>query len=110
MKKSTLLSGVIASGLMVIGLGFAAEAAKSVTLEGEIGCAKCAFQVAAECATAIRVEAEGKPRIYYFDAVADKKYHSETCQSVQKGTVTGTIEKSGDKSIIKVASLEYSKP
>ena len=109
MRKARLLFGCVAAGLLAIGLALAAEAAKEVTLNGEIGCAKCAFAVAEECATAIKVEAGGKSVIYYFDPVADKKYHSEICQTVNKGKVTGTVLLQGDRQIITVASLEYAK-
>lgn len=109
MRNLRIVAVSLLALLAVVGLAVAAEAAKEVTLTGEIGCAMCAFNVSKDCATSIRVKDGDKQVVYYFDADADKKYHSDICKTVEQGSVTGTIETHGDKQVIKVARVEFAK-
>lgn len=108
MKRATARAMVWMAGLMAFAaMAIAADAAKEVTLTGEIGCAKCAFSVAKECATAIRVTAGETKTIYLFDEAADKKYHSEMCQDVKHGSVAGVVSEHDGKQVITVSKLTY---
>lgn len=87
----------------------ASEAGKPVTLAGEVGCAKCAFNSAKECATALRVTEGEKQVIYLFDSAAHKTHHAGICEAPKKATVTGTVHVEGDKHYITVTKVEYAK-
>ena len=102
--------------LLVLGVAFCAwnspvRAAdeKEVKLEGKICCGKCELGESAKCAVTIVTEKDGKKSTYWFDDKASKKYHSDVCQEVKKGNVTGTVKKDGDKMIITITKLEYAK-
>ncbi len=88
-------------------MAIAADLSKEVTLTGEIGCAKCAFSVTKECATAIRVTAGEKKAIYLFDEASHKQYHTDVCQDVKQGSVTGVVGEHDGKQVITVSKLTY---
>ena len=50
---------------------------------------------------------DGKNKILVFDTDADKKHHDDICQKKQDGTVSGTVKKDGDKTIITVTELKF---
>ena len=109
MRNLRIVAVSLLALLAVVGLAFAAETAKEVTLTGEIGCAMCAFNVSKDCATAIRVKDGDKQVVYYFVAAADKQYHAGVCKTVEHGSVTGSIETQGDKQVIRVSKVEFAK-
>jgi hypothetical protein len=78
-------------------------------LEGTITCAKCDLKKADKCATVIVVKDGDKEVVYWFDADSSKKYHKPICTEAKKGSVTGTVKKDGDKSIVTVSKLEWAK-
>jgi hypothetical protein len=80
--------------------------AEEKTLQGKITCAKCDLGKSDKCETVIVVKENGKEVIYYFDADSHKKYHGKVCSEGAEGKVTGTVSKSGDKSVVKVTKLE----
>jgi hypothetical protein len=87
----------------------AADAQKTVTLTGQIGCAHCAFKVTDACTDAIRVKESGKDVVYLFAPDPSRKHDMAMCESVRDGKVTGMVsEKDGQKSI-KVSKIEFGK-
>jgi hypothetical protein len=80
---------------------------KEVSLKGTITCAKCDLKLAAKCATVIKVTADGKDTIYYFDATGDKANHKKICTEAKEGTVTGTVSEKDGKHIITVSKVEF---
>ena len=87
----------------------AADAQKSVTLTGQIGCAHCAFKVGTECADAIRVREAGKDVVYLFAPDPSRKHDTAMCESVRDGKVTGVVSDLGGKKTIKVSKIEFGK-
>ena len=103
-------------GLFVCGLAFAALISapvvaedKEMTLEGTITCPKCDLGTADKCGTVIKVKEKDKDVIYTFDAESNKKYHGDICKEAKPGKVTGKVTKDGDKMVISVTKLEYTK-
>jgi hypothetical protein len=103
-------------GLFVCGLAFAALIAapvaaedKEVTLTGTITCPKCDLGTADKCGTVIKVKEGEKDVLYTFDADSNKKYHGDICKEAKPGKVTGKVKKDGDKMVISVTKLEYTK-
>ena len=74
----------------------AAEAQKTVTLSGQIGCAHCAIKVGDECADAIRVKEAGKD-------------DTAMCESVRDGKVMGIVGEKDGKKTIKVSKIQFGK-
>jgi len=87
----------------------AADAQKTVTLAGQIGCAHCAFKVANDCADAIRVKEDGKDVVYLFTADPSRKRDMAMCESVREGKVTGIVGEKDGKKTIKVSKIEFGK-
>jgi hypothetical protein len=77
------------------------------TLKGTITCAKCDLKKEDKCTTVIVVKEDGKDVIYYFDDKAGKAKHKDICKEGKKGTVTGTVEKKGDKNIVTVKEAKF---
>ena len=105
------LSGLVCA-IALVALSSSVIAEEKVTevkLVGDVACAKCALKESKTCQSVIVVEKEGKKTTYYFDAAASKKYHSDICQETKPGTVVGTVKKDGDKMVVTVKSLEYTK-
>ena len=50
---------------------------------------------------------DGKDVVYYFDAAAHKKYHTDVCMEAKAGSVTGVIGGDAKKRTITVKSLNY---
>jgi hypothetical protein len=84
-----------------------AEEGKKVTLKGTITCAKCDLKIEKACTTVIKVKEKDKDVVYYFDPASGKKHHKAICTEPKKGTVTGTVEKKGDKMVITVSELKF---
>jgi len=105
------LSGLVcAIAMLALSTSITAEEkATEVKLVGDIQCGKCALKESKTCESVITVEKEGKKTTYWFDAVASKKYHKDICQETKPGTVVGTVKKDGDKMVVTVKSLEYTK-
>jgi len=110
----TRLSVLLAVALaLILGANLVAEdkEGKEVTLKGNITCAKCELKEkgATKCATVIVVKKndDDKGTVYYFDADAHKKYHSDICKEGKKGSVKGTVKKDGKKMVVTVAELKY---
>ena len=106
-----ILSGLVcAIAMLVLSVSVSAEEkATEMKLVGDIQCGKCALKESKACHAVITVEKEGKKTTYWFDDVASKKYHGDICQETKPGTVVGTVKKDGDKMVVTVKSLEYTK-
>jgi hypothetical protein len=87
----------------------AADAQKTVTLTGQIGCAHCAFKVASDCADAIRVKEDGKDVVYLFTADPSRKHDTAMCESVRDGKVMGIVGEKDGKKTIKVSKIQFGK-
>jgi len=83
------------------------HAQEEKTLKGAITCAKCDLKTEAKCTTVIKVKEGDKDVVYYLDAASGKKYHKEICQASKPGTVTGKVEKKGDKMIITAKEVKF---
>ena len=105
-----ILSALFVVGILLAFAGAPAvakdkEEAKAEKLEGKITCAKCDLGLADKCMTVIKVG----EKVYYFDDVTSKKYHTEICKAAKDGTVTGTVKKDGDKMIVTPTKVEFKK-
>lgn len=86
------------------------EEAKEISLAGKITCGKCDLKKVEKCAVVIVTKGkDGKETIYWFDKDAHAKYHDDVCTAAKEGSLKGTVKKDGEKMIITVKSLEYSK-
>jgi hypothetical protein len=86
-----------------------ADAQKTVTLSGQIGCGHCALNVTKSCADVIRVKEDGKDVIYFFADDPSRKHDTAMCDSVRDGKVTGVVSEKNGKKTIKVSKVELGK-
>ncbi len=88
-----------------------APAAKEVTLNGTIMCAKCSLKLTGKCQTAIVVNENGKDVPYIFlDKGASETYHENVCGGGKvPGTVTGIVMEKDGKKWIKPSNVKYAK-
>jgi hypothetical protein len=88
-----------------------APAAKEVTLEGTIQCAKCSLKETKTCTTAIVVKEGDKNVTYYFaDKGNGESYHENVCGGGKEaGTVTGKAFKKDGKMWITPTKVAYKK-
>jgi hypothetical protein len=86
-----------------------AEAQKTVTLVGQIGCGHCAFHVTDACTDAILVKENGRDVVYLFAADPARKHDMAMCESVRDGKVTGVVSDKDGKKTIKVSKIEFGK-
>lgn len=83
------------------------HAQEEKTLKGTITCAKCDLKTEAKCTTVIKVKEGDKDVVYYLDDAAGKKYHKEVCQAGKPGSVTGKVEKKGDKNVVTAKEVKF---
>ncbi len=111
MKTFAKLGLAVALAFGFVALAQAGEEAKSLTLEGEVMCAKCTLKKAdaTECQDVL-VVSEGDAKGEYYIAkndVAEKFGH--VCSSKKAAKVTGTVaEKDGKKWITATAMVAAS--
>ena len=86
-----------------------ADAQKTVTLSGQIGCGHCAFNVAKSCTDVIRVKENGKDVIYFFTDDPSRKHDTAMCETVRNGKVTGVVGEKDGKKTLKVSKIEFTK-
>ncbi len=88
-----------------------APAAKEVTLEGTIQCAKCSLKETKTCTTAIVVKEGDKNVTYYFaDKGNGESYHENVCGGGKEaGTVTGKEFEKDGKMWITPTKVAYKK-
>ena len=88
-----------------------ATAAKEVTLEGTIQCAKCSLKETKQCTTAIVVKQGDKNVTYYFaDKGNGEGYHDNVCGGGKEAaTVTGKAFEKDGKMWITPAKVAYKK-
>lgn len=87
----------------------AAGTDESVTLKGEIKCAKCALKEAdaKECQNILQTEVGGKKVTYVLvDTDASKGFKGKACHEGQKVTVTGTVTEVAGKKQLKATKIE----
>jgi hypothetical protein len=102
--KTLLCLSVVFAAALVVNAEEGKEKAKTVTLKGDLGCAKCVFKVEGckVCTNAIQVKEDGKEVVYIIDDGGKKqKYHKDICTGKKKGSVTGTVSKKDGKLYIK---------
>ena len=92
MKKSIALSIVVLLGILLAG---PALAAKTVTLEGTVVCAKCTLHEEGQggCQNVLVVEKKGKEKHYYLAESAAHDEFGGVCSSKVQVRVTGQIKK-----------------
>ena len=88
-----------------------APAAKEVTLDGTIQCAKCSLKETKQCTTAIVVKEGDKNVTYYFaDKGNGESYHENVCGGGKAaGTVTGKAFEKDGKMWITPTKVAYKK-
>jgi hypothetical protein len=91
--RTTLALGCLLA--LTAAVAVAGDAAETVTLEGNIMCAKCALGTADDCQNilVVEVEKDADPVHYYIvdNEVADKFGHP--CEGAKGVVATGTVEK-----------------
>ena len=87
------------------------QAAKEVTLKGEVMCAKCELKQGSKCQNVIKVKEDGKEVTYYFKDKGNKEeYHEAVCGGGSKeATVIGTVTEKDGKKWITPNKVEYAK-
>jgi hypothetical protein len=95
--------------LALLGTMVGVAYAQDKTIKGKITCAKCDLGKEDKCTTVIVAKEDGKDVIYYFDDKAGKSNHGKICKAAMDGEVTGKVEKKGDKNIITVSKVTFSK-
>jgi hypothetical protein len=99
----TLLAVTMAMAVVVV-VNAEDQKGKSVTLKGELGCAKCVFEVQGikKCTNAIKVKEKDSEVVYIIDDKgAKEKYHGKICKATKKGSVTGVVSTKGKQKHIK---------
>jgi hypothetical protein len=93
---------------LVVGVQAEEKEGKEIKLTGKITCSKCECKKTDKCHTVIVVKGKDKkPVLYYFDAKANKQYHTDICKKGKPGSVTGKVSEEDGKKIITVSKLEY---
>lgn len=103
---------VVSAALVVLALSWvtiAIAADETVTLDGNIVCAKCTLKVPGveKCQTVLLVKTEGGEETQYWlakNSVADA--FGEVCEEVKPTRVTGTIEARDGKKWIAATKIE----
>src|SRR5262245_37521590 len=73
----------------------------TVTIKGQVGCAKCSLDKEKTCMTVVVEKKDGKDVVYYFVKESHEKFPLEDCSVMRGGSVTGVVgaEKDGKKVI-----------
>ena len=83
---------------LLLCLGFAAAGeTETVTLEGQILCAKCSMGEQAECQNVLVVEAKPEAKHYYMTKNDVYLEMGEVCEDSRVARVTGTVEEKEGK-------------
>ena len=81
---------------------------KEVSLQGEMGCAKCNFKTTKECQNVLKVTDGGKDTLYYLAAnKVSKANHEAVCSGTKPAMVKGVLSEEGkgaDKKKVLTAS------
>ena len=81
---------------------------KEVSLQGDLGCAKCNFKTAKECQNVLKVTDGGKDTLYYLAAnKISKENHEAVCSGTKPAMVKGVLSEEGkgaDKKKVLTAS------
>jgi Family of unknown function (DUF6370) len=113
MKKTKLILAIVAGLLLAFGTSNlpAQDAAKAITITGNMVCGKCTLHETASCQNVIQVETDGKTVKYYLakndtsDAMHEDICHGES----KKVTATGTVVEKDGKEMLTVTKLEAAK-
>jgi hypothetical protein len=109
MKTSKLLLAAAAVLLAVSSSRLiAADAAKEVTLNGNMVCAKCVLHETKECQNVLQVQQDGKTVNYYLakNDVSDG-FHDQICGTKgEKATATGAVSEKDGKEILTASKIE----
>ncbi|HET6149359.1 MAG TPA: DUF6370 family protein [Polyangia bacterium] len=69
---------------------------KEVSLQGDLGCAKCNFKTAKECQNVLKVTDGGKDTLYYLAAnTVSKENHEAVCSGTKPAMVKGVLSEEG---------------
>lgn len=83
------------------------QAAKEVTLEGEVGCGHCSFGAKVDkCNDAIRVKEGDKQVVYLFTEGSGGKHDEAMCKKIRQGKVTGSVTEKDGQKWIKVSKID----
>ena len=98
MKKLVVFSVALLLCCALVGsvaIGGEEKAAKQVTLEGTIACAKCTLQKAGQggCQNVLIVEKEGEKKQFYMTQNEVYEEFGSVCKATPNVTVTGMVEK-----------------
>jgi Family of unknown function (DUF6370) len=107
MKTSRLILALVAAvGLSSFAL--AADEAATVTLTGNIACAKCTLHVEGmkDCQNVLVVEADGATKEYYVESNAVAKEFGHACKGEKAAVVTGVVSEKDGKTWITPTKMD----
>jgi hypothetical protein len=110
MKTQKFLLATAAAVLLAVASSrlSAADAAKEVTLNGNMVCAKCVLHETKECQNVLQVQQDGKTVNYYLakNGVSDN-FHDQICGTQgEKATATGAVSEKDGKEILTASKIE----
>ena len=110
MKRTKLILAVAAGVMLAFGSSrlSAADAAKEVTITGNMVCGKCTLHETKSCQNVVQVTQDGKTVNYYLiQNDTSKEAHEAVCHGdTEKVTVTGTVEEKDGKEVLTPTKIE----
>ena len=111
--KNTKLVITLLAALAITGLTstVSAEDAKTMTITGNMVCAKCKLHETSSCQNVIQVEKDGKTVNYYLakNDVSTAQHEDVCMNDGKKMTATGTVEEKDGKQTLTATKLEAAK-
>jgi hypothetical protein len=109
-NRKTLAAAVLTLVLVLPALA-EEQKSKTVTLEGEGKCAKCALKEKDKCQNALQVKGkDGKTQTYYLaENELSKGFHKNLCQGSKPVKAEGTVKEVDGKRELTVTKLELAK-
>ena len=110
MKITKLIITIVASLMLALGTSrlLAQDAAKTITITGNMVCAKCTLHETTSCQNVVQVAKDGKTVNYYLvQNDTSKAAHGAICGGdPEKVTVTGTVEEKDGKQLVTPTKIE----
>jgi len=94
--------------LLALNLIAAGDEAKSVTLKGKIGCAKCVLSLdeTEKCQSVLVVEEKEAQATYYYLVKTDvTEEYDHACEGYKGAVVTGTVEEKDGKTWLTATNI-----
>jgi hypothetical protein len=110
MKTTKLILAIVAGLLLACGTSslLAQDAAKVITITGNMVCGKCTLDETTSCQNVVQVTKDGKTVNYYLvHNDTSKAAHGAICGGdPEKVTVTGTVEEKDGKELLTPSKIE----